>query len=188
MSQEMKALETQIRVNISTEASVVVLIKGIADQITATRGNPTNLQRLSNDLKISADNLAAAVVANTLVDPTVNPTVNSAINPNRVAPIVNPDRLAPVIDPEYAVPIVDPDHLFPAADRVARTADSNPGPGRMGQTVASDPNRVTPASDPNRVTPASDPNRVTPASDPNPDRVTRTVDPNPNYVDTKRVV
>jgi len=65
MSQELDALTVQVTKNTDTEASAVVLLKGLAEQIAALKTDPVKLQALSDNLKTSADALAEAVVANT---------------------------------------------------------------------------------------------------------------------------
>ena len=64
MSQEFDNLVAQVTANTDAEASAIVLIQGIAAQLS---GNPTPAQvsALAAQLKTSADALGAAVVANT---------------------------------------------------------------------------------------------------------------------------
>lgn len=64
-------LEAQVKANTDVEASAVVLIKGIAQQLkdAIASGDPTKLQALSDQLKASADNLGAAVAENTTPTP-----------------------------------------------------------------------------------------------------------------------
>jgi len=59
------ALSTQVQANTDVEASAVTLIQGIAAQLAAAGTDPAKLQALQDQLKNSADSLAAAVVANT---------------------------------------------------------------------------------------------------------------------------
>lgn len=65
MSKGLDALTVQVQANTDAEQSAVVLLKGLADQIAAAKTDPVALQALADTLKASADNLAAAVVANT---------------------------------------------------------------------------------------------------------------------------
>jgi hypothetical protein len=62
---DLTGLTAQVKANTDAEASAVLLIQGLAAQITAAGTDPVALQKLSDDLKASADALAAAVVANT---------------------------------------------------------------------------------------------------------------------------
>ena len=65
MSQELDSLTVQVTRNTDVEASAVVLLKGLAQQIADLKTDPVKLQALSDSLKTSADALAEAVVANT---------------------------------------------------------------------------------------------------------------------------
>ena len=65
MSQELDSLTVQVTRNTDVEASAVVLLKGLAQQIADLKTDPVKLQALSDNLKTSADALAEAVVANT---------------------------------------------------------------------------------------------------------------------------
>jgi hypothetical protein len=68
----MAELETQVKANTDAEDSAVLLIQGIAKQLTdalAAGADPARLQALVDQLKSHADPLAAAVVANTPVAP-----------------------------------------------------------------------------------------------------------------------
>lgn len=62
---ELTDLETQIKANTDAEQSAIVLINGLATKIESLKSNPAKLQALADSLKASAENLAAAVVANT---------------------------------------------------------------------------------------------------------------------------
>lgn len=65
---EMASIDTltqQVQANTDVEASAVTLIQGIAAQLAAAGTDPVKLQALQDQLKNSADALAAAVVANT---------------------------------------------------------------------------------------------------------------------------
>ena len=52
----------------------VTLIKGLAAQIAAAGTDPAKLQALQASLKASADDLAAAIAANTVADPNTPPS------------------------------------------------------------------------------------------------------------------
>jgi cell division septum initiation protein DivIVA len=65
MSVQLDTLTTQVKANTDVEASAVILLKGLADQIAAAKTDPVALQTLSDSLKSSADQLAAAVIENT---------------------------------------------------------------------------------------------------------------------------
>jgi hypothetical protein len=67
MSAQLDTLEAQVRANTEVEASAVILIRGLADQIAAAGTDPAKLATLTTSLKSSADDLAAAVAANTAV-------------------------------------------------------------------------------------------------------------------------
>jgi len=62
-------LTAQVTENESVEASALVLINGIAARITAAGTDPVKLNALTASLKVSADALSAAVVANTPAAP-----------------------------------------------------------------------------------------------------------------------
>lgn len=68
-------LRTQVAQNASVEGSAVTLIQGIAAQLqqALSSGDQAALQDLTNNLKSSADSLAAAVTQNT-PQPTPTPT------------------------------------------------------------------------------------------------------------------
>jgi hypothetical protein len=66
-------LKAQVDKNSSVEESAVTLIKGIAAQLAAALANqddPNAIQALSDELTASANDLAAAVTANTPPAPT----------------------------------------------------------------------------------------------------------------------
>jgi hypothetical protein len=65
MSAQLDTLTTQVKANTDAEASAVLLLQGLSAQIAAIKTDPVAVQKLSDDLKASADSLAAAVVANT---------------------------------------------------------------------------------------------------------------------------
>ena len=65
MSLELDALTAQVQATTDIELSAITLIQGLAAQIAALKTDPAALQALSDSLKISADNLAAAITANT---------------------------------------------------------------------------------------------------------------------------
>ena len=71
MSKELDALTLQVKANEDAEQSALVLIQGIATELVAIKDDPAKIQALADSLKTSADNLAAAVVANTPAEPGV---------------------------------------------------------------------------------------------------------------------
>ena len=58
-------LEVQVKANTVIEQSAIILIQGIAAQLTECAGDPVKIQALADELKSSAANLAAAIQANT---------------------------------------------------------------------------------------------------------------------------
>jgi len=68
MSAEFDALEAQVAATTSVEVSAVTLIQGIAAKL-ADSPTAAEVTALSDQLKISADSLAAAVTANTETSP-----------------------------------------------------------------------------------------------------------------------
>ena len=74
MSQSLDDLATQVTANTTVEESAVTLIKGLAAQIAAAGTDPAKLQALQSSLKASADDLAAAIAANTVADPNTPPS------------------------------------------------------------------------------------------------------------------
>ena len=62
---DLTALTAQVKANTDAEASAVLLIQGLVAQIAAAGTDPVALKALQDNLKASADALAAAVVANT---------------------------------------------------------------------------------------------------------------------------
>jgi hypothetical protein len=62
---DLTTLTAQVKANTDVEASAVTLIQGIAAQLAAAKTDPVAIQALSDQLKTSADALAAAVTANT---------------------------------------------------------------------------------------------------------------------------
>jgi regulator of replication initiation timing len=65
MSQELDNLTAQVKSNTDAEQSAVTLLTKLSDLIKASVNDPAALTKLAGDLKGSADQLAAAVVANT---------------------------------------------------------------------------------------------------------------------------
>ena len=64
-------LQAQVTATVGVEASAVALIQGLADEIKAAlaANDPAALGALADELKTSADALAAAVAANTPAPP-----------------------------------------------------------------------------------------------------------------------
>lgn len=72
--QEMEALKAQVKANTDVEASALALIQGIAARLAAAAGDPAEVKALADELKASADPLAAAVAENTAApEPTPTP-------------------------------------------------------------------------------------------------------------------
>jgi uncharacterized membrane protein affecting hemolysin expression len=67
MGATLEQLIEQVQVNTQIEQSAVTLIQGIAEQLAAAKDDPEQIQELVDQLKTSADALAAAVLANTEV-------------------------------------------------------------------------------------------------------------------------
>lgn len=65
MSIELEALTIQVTENTNLEQSAITLIEGIAAQLIAIKDDPVKIAALATSLKASADNLAAAITANT---------------------------------------------------------------------------------------------------------------------------
>ena len=66
---KLDTLEAQVKENTDVEQSAIVLIQGIAAQLAEAATDPVKVQALADNLKTSADNLAAAIVANTPANP-----------------------------------------------------------------------------------------------------------------------
>ena len=62
---DLSVLEAQVKANSDVEASAILLIQGIAAKLAEAATDPAKIQALSDELKASADSLAAAVAANT---------------------------------------------------------------------------------------------------------------------------
>lgn len=74
MSQSLDDLTVQVSKNTDVEASAVVLIQGIAQQLRDAGTDPAKLQALQTSLGTSAQALADAVAANTpAADPNAPP-------------------------------------------------------------------------------------------------------------------
>lgn len=71
-------LATQVAANAAADASAVILIQGIAAQLSAAATDPAKVEALSAQLKASATALAAAVVANTPAAPVAPPPAPAA--------------------------------------------------------------------------------------------------------------
>lgn len=65
MSAQLDALTAQVQANTEVEASAILLLRGLAAQIADLQDDPAALQALSDNLKASADRLAAAITENT---------------------------------------------------------------------------------------------------------------------------
>ncbi len=62
---DLSGLTAQVKANTDVEASAITLLNGLAAQLAAAATDPAKVQDLANQLKTSADALAAAIVANT---------------------------------------------------------------------------------------------------------------------------
>jgi len=65
MAGQLDALTAEVTRNTEVDASAVALLNGLAAKIVELKNDPVALQKLANDMKISSDSLAGAVVANT---------------------------------------------------------------------------------------------------------------------------
>lgn len=64
-SPQLDALTKQVTENTTVEGSAITLMNNLSVIIAANKTDPTALQALSDQLKNSADALAAAITANT---------------------------------------------------------------------------------------------------------------------------
>jgi chromosome segregation ATPase len=67
------ALTAQVKANTDAEQSALTLINNLADMIKADADDPVKVQALADQLKVSADALAAAVTDNTQAAPVTAP-------------------------------------------------------------------------------------------------------------------
>ena len=67
---ELDDLEVQVKANTDAEQSAIVLLNQLHDLIVAAGTDPAKLKALADSLARSANDLAAAVVANTPAGPT----------------------------------------------------------------------------------------------------------------------
>lgn len=72
MSQELDNLTAQVATNVEKEGAAITLIQGLVIQIqtliaeiAAQKEDPVKIQALADELKTSADSLAAVITANT---------------------------------------------------------------------------------------------------------------------------
>jgi hypothetical protein len=65
MSAELDNLTDEVTRNAEVDQSAITLIKGIAQMLIEAKDDPVKIAALSASLKASADDLAAAVAANT---------------------------------------------------------------------------------------------------------------------------
>ena len=73
MSVELDALEAEVTKNTAVDQSAIVLLNGLAAQITALKNDPVKLQAFADSLKSSSASLAEAVAANTPAEPAPTP-------------------------------------------------------------------------------------------------------------------
>lgn len=71
---ELDDLETSVRAMTDAQASAVTLIKGLADRLTQASQDPKRIGALATQLRVSAEALAEAVVANTPAAPVPAPS------------------------------------------------------------------------------------------------------------------
>jgi glutamate-1-semialdehyde aminotransferase len=69
MISELTALQAQVAQNTTINGSAVTLISGIAAQFAALKDDPAAISALSDQLKTSANDLSAAIAANTPAAP-----------------------------------------------------------------------------------------------------------------------
>ena len=62
---DLTVLTTQVKANTDAEASAILLLQGLSAQIEALKNDPVALQALADELKVSQEALAAAIIANT---------------------------------------------------------------------------------------------------------------------------
>jgi chromosome segregation ATPase len=65
MSAELDQLTVDVKKTTDAEDSAILLLQGLAAQLAAIKNDPAAIQALSTTLSSKADELAAAVVANT---------------------------------------------------------------------------------------------------------------------------
>ncbi len=66
---DLTILTAQVAANTEVEASAIVLIQGLADQLAAAATDPVAITALADQLKLSAQTLAGVIVANTPAGP-----------------------------------------------------------------------------------------------------------------------
>lgn len=69
MATSLERLITQVAETTAVEASAIALIRDLASRLSAIATDPVAVQALAEQLKISADALAAAIAANTPAAP-----------------------------------------------------------------------------------------------------------------------
>ena len=70
MSAELDRLTEEVRQTNAVSASAVALIKGLADQLRATKDDPAKIAALADELDAKTNELSAAVAENTPAAPT----------------------------------------------------------------------------------------------------------------------
>ena len=71
MSAEMDSLEVAVTNNTALDESIIALLNGIAAQIVDAAGDKKKALKLAAELNAKSDALAAAIQANTEVEPPV---------------------------------------------------------------------------------------------------------------------
>lgn len=69
MSAELDSLTAQVHESAAVEASAIILIQGLADQLRAIANDPAAITALADQLNASEQALSAAIVANTPAAP-----------------------------------------------------------------------------------------------------------------------
>lgn len=69
MATDLTNITDQVTNTTTVEASAVTLLNDLAARLIAAKTDPAAIQALADQLKGGADNLAAAIVANTPSDP-----------------------------------------------------------------------------------------------------------------------
>lgn len=66
---QLDSLEAAVAQSTEVQASAVVLIQGIADQLRDAQSDPVKIAQLESQLRSSAESLSAAITANTPAAP-----------------------------------------------------------------------------------------------------------------------
>lgn len=110
MALNLEALTAEVARVKTVQESAIVLLKKLADEISANVDDPTALTKIVDDLKTSTDALATAVATSTVSAPTKEVILN-ADNPEvPTVKVILPEVLPEVVvaTPEVVVDVVDP--------------------------------------------------------------------------------